>query len=110
MERHFITFRAVLPDELSDIADWFEVNYVSRYVARRKGNAGLVLRRLPARYPPRSTSQSLTILHGLTTYPKAGTADSNMPWENKQACTFFFEELKKEQEETEGMLRHLGLG
>ena len=97
VERHFITLRAVLPDELSDIADWFEVNYIRRRVARRRGSAGLLLRSYPPRYPPRLWEVSLTILLGLRICPKAGTADSSMSWENTttQACTLFLKSSRR---------------
>ena len=114
VERHFITVRAVLPDELSDIADWFEINYIRRRVARRRGSAGLLLRSYPPRYPLRLWNVYESVLNNTARTNKLSEGwhcrFQHVVGKHHRSLYAFFEELKKEQEESEGMLRQLGLG
>lgn len=115
VERHFEELRDELPDELMEIANYFETTYIRRF-SRPKKRAGskLRLQRRAARYPPIMWNQYDAVLTG-----EARTNNIAEGWHNKfqtvvgkhhPSLYAFFNELRKEQADTEIMLRQLQLG
>lgn len=112
---HFRTIRDELPDELDGVVDYFELNYIRRLkIKRRRGTAGIRMVYYPPRFPPELWNQYDAVLSG-----SARTNNISEGWHNRFQLVIgkhhpslyaFFDELKKEQADTEIMLRQLQLG
>lgn len=110
---HFRQIRDQLPEEIEGVVEYFELNYVRRLKAqRRQGKLKVVSN--PPRYPPEMWNQYDAVLTD-----QSRTNNISEGWHNRfqivvgkhhPSMYAFFEELKKEQADTEIMLRQLQVG
>lgn len=112
---HFQTLRDILPEELQGVVDYFEVNYIRRLKMRRKKTGGgVTVVKCRPRYPPELWNQYNAVVTG-----QSRTNNVSEGWHSRfqlvvgkhhPSMYAFFEELQKEQADTEIMLRQLQLG
>lgn len=113
---HFRQIRDDLPEELDPVIDYFETNYIRKLkVRKRKGSQGRIqLVSHSPRFPPAIWNQYEAVLNG-----SSRTNNVSEGWHNRfqlvvgkphPSLYAFFEELKKEQADTEIMLNQLSMG
>ena len=113
---HFRLLRDELPEELYPVVNYFENTYIRRLSAKRRSVNRPVIRIVhrPPRYRPSLWNVYDAVLEG-----SAQTNNVSEGWHNKfqivvgkqhPSLYVFFDELKKEQGDTEIMLRQLRLG
>lgn len=116
--QHFTDIRDYLPEELDPVTDYFEATYIRRMKAKRgRGSSSGFRWRFQfcqPTYPPSLWNQYKSVLEGA-----ARTNNLSEGWHNRfqlvvakhhPSLYVFFDELRKEQADTEIMLLQLQLG